>query len=184
MANEILYNYGTAIVWADDAGDYDSSASGLAATHQLSLVGVLDTEAREGAKADLGDTRARQYVVLAAIEWDTAPTSGELVEFYWVASPSGTAGNANPGGATGADADYAGSSGDSLADSVQQLIFIGSMVCTSDSDTEGVQYQQIGVLTDIPQYGFPIVKNESGQTFHSDDVEMYVALIPLVDEVQ
>ena len=177
LPDTIEIQQATAVVWANTA-DYTGTVSGLARTHQMDLTSLADTEGRQGAKADLGATRARDYLVLVAIEFAVAPASGEVVEFYWAESPITTAANANPGGCTGADAAYAGTAGDSIADSVKQLTFIGTLVCTADA-TAVVQYQTIGVLSPTMRYGMPVVKNEGGQAFHNDAVEMYVALIPI-----
>lgn len=177
LPDTIEVQQGTPIVWADTT-DYSATVSGLTRTHQIDLTSVGDTEAREGAKADLLATRAEQFIVLAAIEFAAAPVSGTIVEFYWAESPHATAGNANPGGTTGADADYTGTASDSLADSVLQLTHIGNMVLTADATTV-VQYQTIGVLSPTMRYGFPVVKNEGGQALVTDAVEMYIALIPI-----
>lgn len=183
MPTEILTKYGTPIVWADTT-DYTGTISGLARTHQIDLTSLADAAARQGAKADLGAVRARKYAVLIAIEFDVAPVSGTVVEIYWAGSPASAAGNANPGGASGADAAYTGTAGDSLADSVQQLRWLGNLICTADAATV-VQYMVLSDLEgDIPRYGMPVIKNEGGQAFEGDAVEMYFALIPLIDESQ
>jgi len=182
MANIINTIDGTATVWSDTT-DYSSTVSGLARTHQIDLTSLADAAARQGAKGDLTATRARRYKALAAIEYAVAPASGVVLSIYWASSPSGTAANANPGGTSGSDAAYTGTAGDSLADSLLQLQFVGDMILTADATTV-VQYQEIGLLEDILRYGMPVVMNSGGQALHSDAVEMYVALIPLLDEVQ
>jgi hypothetical protein len=182
MPNEILTKYGTAIVWADTT-DYSSTVSGLARTDQLDLTSVAPAAARQGAKKDLGATRARQYAVLVGFEIGASAASDENIIVYWGGSPSATAANANPGQLTGADADYTGTTGDTLMDSLKQLEEVGPLVTTSDNTTD-VQYGQVGVLTDIPRYGMPVVLNNSTGSLVGDAVEMYVALIPLIDEVQ
>lgn len=164
-------------MWADGT-DYSSAVSGLARTHQLDLTSLGNTSARQGAKADLNAIRAESFIVLVAIEMAVAPASGAVVEFYWAASPNATAGNANPGGTDGTDSAYSGTAGDSLADSVRELHHINNLILTFDATTI-VQYQQIGVLSRIPRYGMPVVKNEGGQAFVADAVEMYFALLPL-----
>ena len=182
MANIINTIDGTATVWADTT-DYSSTVSGLARTAQIDLTSLASAAARQGAQADLTITRARRYKVMAGIEYAVAPASGVVCSFYWASSPSGTAANANPGGTTGSDAAYTGTAGDSLADSLLQLEFIGDMVLTADATTV-VQYQQIGILENVQRYGFPVVMNSGGQALVADAVEQYVALIPLLDEVQ
>lgn len=186
MANEFLIKHGTAVVWADTT-DYSSTVSGLARTDQIDLTSLASAAARQGAKKDMEYLATAKFpnrwLVMAAIEMAVAPTDGDTVDFYWAGSPSGTAANANPGGTSGSDAAYTGTSGSTLAESLQQLEFIGSLVLTNDATTI-VQYGVIGVLSEIPRYGMPVIYNNSAQAFVADAVEMYIALLPLVDEVQ
>ncbi len=186
MANEVLVKHGTALVWADTT-DYSSAVSGLARTDQIDLTSVGAGAARQGTKGDLEYLATAKYparwLVVAAIEFATAPADGDTVDIYWAGSPSSTAGNANPGGCSGADAAYTGTAGSTLAESLKQLQYIGSLVCTNDATTI-VQYQTVGVLTTDFQYGMPVVFVNGADALVADAVEMYIALIPLVDEVQ
>jgi len=182
MATESLIKTGTATVWSDTT-DYSSTVSGLARTHQIDLTSVSAAASRQGAKADLGATRAAKYNVLVAIEFASAAASDETVDFYLAFSPSATAGNANPAGCTGADAAYTGTSGDSLADSIKQLEYIGSMTTTADNTTT-VQYQKVGEIYATGRYASPVVVNNSSGAFVGDAVEMYIALEPIIDEFQ
>jgi len=182
MTQEVLIKDGTAKVWADST-DYSSTVSGLTRTHQIDLTSLASGSYREGAKADLGATRARRFLVLAAFEIAASAASDEIIKIFWAGSPSGTAANANPGGTSGSDGAYSGTAGDSADDSAKQLIHVGNFITTSDNTTV-VQYQVVGVLEDIPRYGMPVVKNGSTGALHSDAVEMYIALIPIVDEIQ
>jgi hypothetical protein len=174
----------TPLVWADTT-DYSSTVSGLARTAQIDLTSVSSAAARQGAQADLGATRWPQYVVSVAMEFASGTVSGETVDIYWAGSPSGTAANANPGGTSGSDAAYTGTAGDSLADSVKQLTFIGSLVTTSDNTTV-VQYGNVGVLfgDSMLRYGMPVVVNNSTGALVGDAVEMYVALTPTGSDIQ
>ena len=54
---------------------------------------------------------------------------------------------------------------------------------TADAATT-VQRGTIGEFVPPERYGQPIVVNNGGQAFEGDDIEMYVALIPLIDESQ
>jgi len=180
MANEILVKDGTPVVWANSA-DFSDTNNGFTRTHQLDLTGVVDTEAREGAKADLGATRAAKYAVRVGIEFDVAPTAGKTVEFYWSASHSGTAGTGNDGGCTGADADYKNGEENEWC---AQLLLMGILKVTNDAATT-VQYATINNGFVPPQrYGQVVVKNKGGQAFEGDAAEMFVALIPNTDEFQ
>ena len=184
MATESLVKTGTATVWSDTT-DYVSTVSGLTRTHQIDLTSLAAGAARQGAKADLGATRAAKYNVLVAIEFvgSSGTLSGEEVDIHFAFSPSATAGNANPGGTTGTDAAYTGTAGDSLADSVLQLELAGTLVTTSD-DTTVVQYQKVGEIFATGRYVSPVLVNNATGAFVADAVEMYIALEPIIDEFQ
>ena len=179
MANEIKHKEGTPTVWADTT-DYSATASGFTRTDQIDLTSLASTKARQGAKADLGATRARLYAVRIGLEYAVAPTAGTTMEVYWSSSFSATAGTGNDGGASGSDGAYQDSS---EAEWKKQLIFLGSLVLTNDATTV-VQYGTVGYFTPPHRYGMPIVVNLGGQALHSDAVEMFVALVPIIDEVQ
>lgn len=182
MANEVLIKTGTAFVFADTT-DYSSTVSGLTRTEQIDLTGVVAGEARESTQDDFGATRSKQYQVFVGIEFETDPADDEVVEFWLSSSPSATAANANPGGASGTDGDYAGSAGSDVDESIIQLQFIGALPCTNDSTTI-VQYGMVGVVTDIARYNSVVVYNRTSDAFHTNAVEMYIAFIPITDEVQ
>lgn len=181
MPNEVLQKSGTPVVWADST-DYSSTNSGFTRTHQLLLENIANGAARQGAKADLGATRARQYAVVMGLEFQSAPTAGLLVELFWASSPSGTAGTGNTGGASGSDGAYKAGEEDEWK---QQLIYIGALVATNDGNTTP-QYQCVNpAFTPPDRYGMPVVVNKSGQSLNTSDAnEMFVALVPLIDEVQ
>jgi len=177
------------ITFADHAIDYNPTAandlrhaSAVDTEVQLDLTGLADGAARQSAKVDLGEHRAALYAVRGAFEMAATPTAGELIELYWAPSQSATAGTGNPGGVSGSDAAYAGYSSN-LAESVLQLIYIGSFVCTVQVATT-VQIGEVGVFSPTERYGSLIVKNESGAAFHSDAVESHVVFDPIVDELQ
>lgn len=181
MANEILLKVGaTPLVWADIGGDFGDSP--IAGTDQITLVSLADAAARQGAKGDLTALRARAYSVTLRVEFDVAPVSGTIVSLYWAPSVSGTAGVANPGGISGADAAYTGTAGDSLADSLKQLDLIGVLICTADA--AAVVQQQTFVYSPSERFGTPVVFNQGGQAFEGDDIEMSIIFNPIVDEIQ
>lgn len=180
MANEVLVKSGTAVVWADTT-DFSGTLSGLARTHQLDLTSIANGAARQAAKADLGATRAAKYAVKVAMELDVAPTAGNEIDVFWSSSVSGTAGTGNDGGADGTDSAY--KAGEE-AEWSKQLLYIGSIVLTADAATV-VQTQIINSAFVPPsRYGMPVVYNRSGQALEDNAVEMYVALLPLIDEIQ
>jgi hypothetical protein len=149
---------------------------------QITLANLSNGAARQSNQVDLGATRAAKYNVIACLEFAVAPTVGAIVELYWAPSGNSTAANGNPGGVSGSDAAYTGDSSN-LDDAVKQLYYIGPFVCTEVEDTEGQQIADIGILTPKERYGTLVVKNESGQALHSDDVEMNVVFNPIVDTV-
>ena len=179
MANEILVKSGTPKVYADTT---DYAGDGGTRTDQIDLTDLADGAARQGAKTDLGATRAKQYAVTVCVEMAIAPTSKAAVDVYWAASPHATAGSVNPGGCSGADAAYTGTAGDSLDDSLAQLQYLGSISLTADAAT----VLQIQTFTLFPQhrYGMPVIDNNGGQAMHSDAIECFIALTPIIPEVQ
>jgi len=179
MANEVLLKSGTPTVWADTT---DYAGDGGTRTHQIDLTSLADGAARQGAKADLGATRAERYAVTLCIEMAVAPVSGAAIDLYWAASLHATAATMNPGGCSGVDAAYTGTAGDSMDDSLNQLIPIGSLYLTADATT----LLQAMTFSLFPphRYGMPVVDNNGGQAMHSDAVECFVALTPLVPEIQ
>ena len=184
MANEVLVKMGTAVCWADTT-DYSATLSGIARTHQIDLTDLANAAAREGAKADLGATRAACFAVHVGVEVAVVPTAGLTIEFYWAASYSGTAATGNPAKLTGADAAWTGTTHGTVAQSKFQLTFMGVLVLTPDDDTDNIQVACInGCFSPPTRYGFPVVVNLAGQALHSDAVEAYIALIPITDEVQ
>jgi len=173
-----------ALVWAD-ADDYANTVSGLVLTAQIDLTSLSAGAARQGVKVDIGNIRYPEYMVSVGIEIASAAASGETIDFYWAGSPKGIAGNANPGGTDGTDDAYTGTAGDSLADSLKQLQYIGSLVTTADNTTV-VQYGTVGSLngSDINRFGMPVVVNNSSGALVADAVEQYVALIPIPPDIQ
>lgn len=168
--------HGSPRVWADSA-DYEGD--GGARTHQLDLTSIANGAARQGAKVDLGVDRPYYYTLTAAIEMDVAPASGAEVKIYWCPSLSGTADKANPGGCSGADAGYTGTSGDSIADSLTQLQSIGSVKLTSD--VSPVVQLQTFTFHPMHRYGMPVVLNSGGQALEGDADEMFIRVEPVIE---
>ncbi len=179
MANEILIKQLTPIVWADTT---DYAGDGGTRTDQIDLTGLAAAAARQGVKKDLTATRARRFAVTARIEFASAPTDGDTVDIYMGPSLSVTAGTANPGGLTGADAAYTGTAGSTLAESLLQLDKVGTLMCTNDGTT--VVLQQTWVYSPSLRYVSPVVVNNGTPAFVADAVEMSITMTPLVDELQ
>ena len=178
----------TPIVFSESVQPY--AGDGGSRTHQIDLDALAAAAARQGAKADLGhsdysgvtDRRAMLYAVTLFVEWATDPTTRETADLYMGVSVSGTAATANPGGLTGSDAAYTGTPGSSLAESLKQLDFVGSLVATNDDDP-AVQVQTF-IYAPALRYVMPVVVNNATPAFHNDAVEMCITMTPLVDEIQ
>ena len=180
------------ICFADHAADFSAptAANDLRVTTdgsfetdvQLDLTGVANAAARQSAKVDLGENRARAYKCKAAFELAATPTAGLVISLYWAPSHSGTAANGNAAAVSGADAAYTGYNSN-IAASVKQLDYIGDFICTAQA-TGTVQVAEVGVLVPSERYGSLVVFNNSGAAFHSDAAEINIVLDPIVDEVQ
>lgn len=187
MANEVLVKVGTQFSFANHAGDFGPAAGtslevGTPTDVELALSGVANGAARASAKFDFGATRAARFKCTAALEFFSAPTVGKTVDFYLSESPQSTAANANTGKTSGSDAAYTGDGGGTVAESVPQMLFIGSFVCT---DLIGVQVAEVGVFEPGHRYGVLVVVNNSGVTLAAtDDVETHVVIEPVKDEIQ
>jgi len=193
VANEILiHTENTVVCWADET-DYDNTNSGLTRTHQLDLTSLADGAARQAAKADLGARRAQGYSVKAAVSFASAPTAGNAVEFYWSSSPSATAAIGNAGGyaadgsayVTGADAAFAPAGGAEadIDEYKQHLTFVG--VLGAGADAGNTQVSVINsYFSPAERYGQFVIKNDSGQAFAANASGVYVALVPVTDELQ
>lgn len=183
MANEVFQKAQTAIVVADTtdyAGDLGTR------THQIDLTSLGAGAARQSAKVDLaisGAFLATRYAVYVAIEFDVAPTSGDRVDIWAGFSPSATAGTANPGGLSGADAAYTGTAGDSLDDSLKQLDFIGALIATVEIATT-VQFQFVGWLYAAERHASFVVDNNADQALEGDAIEMAIRIVGYTDEIQ
>ena len=183
MTTENLIKNGTPIVWADPT-DYNPAAGVIyTRTHQIDLTSLANAAARQGAKADLLASRGAAMRVRFCPEFDVAPASGVTMEVYFSFSNSATAGLDNPGFCTGADAAYTGTTGDSIANSVKLMVGPFAYVCTSDLAAISLP-MDIGILYPTQRYVSPVVVNKGGQALEGDAVEMFLALIPIVDEFQ
>ncbi len=119
----------------------------------------------QSAKIDLGATLASRYFLDLAVDLASTPTAGQTLDFWWNPSDSGTAATDNKGGASGSDATYAGYSSNA-ADSVAQLVPLGSFFCTVQTSTQ--KGQITGTLEAPNRYGSLVMLNNSGAAFASD----------------
>ena len=167
------------IVWRALGGDYG-----------MTMTGVADTEAREGAVGDLARTslaggriRMRpKWVVRFQVDMDVAPAAGTVVELWWCPSPDGVTFSA---GITGVDADWEGSTNGSVAQSKLQLIHIGSIILGPDDESEVLGSTQVGTFIFEPptRWGVPVLVNLGGQALEGDDNVHRITFTPIIEEV-
>ncbi len=171
MAVEILIKDGTDLVWTSSGAD-----------HVITLTSLADAAYRQGAKGDFGATRGRQYAVTLQIDSDgTGADANGTAVLYMSWSNSVTAGTANDGGASGADAAYTGYSSNA-ADSAKQLMRIGTLPMHEVADS--IQRMLIGIITVPKRYGSPVVLNSSGQAFGNTATDHRIEFHPIIDESQ
>jgi hypothetical protein len=144
---------GTAIVWGE------AGASGVTAT--LSLDGLANGAARQGASVDLGANFADEYIVELRVETGTAPTAGNTTELYLLSSTD----NSNwPAKVTGSDAAYTlGTNDANLRQAGPPVV---SLVATNDANTVLIQNQSI--WRPRGRYVSPIVDNNLGVAFRDE----------------
>lgn len=153
-------------------------------TDEIDLTSLAAGAARQSAKFDFGALRADKYNMMAALEWNTDPIPGEVVDFWLAFSPSATPANANPGGVSGLDSAYTGYSAN-LDDSIKQLTFIGSFVLTEQSNPGFTQKAVIGSFFPLQRYATLVVHNRTvSDPLYIDMVEMSVLITPIVTEGQ
>jgi hypothetical protein len=184
-AGDITVASQTPICWADTV-DYSSTNSGIARTDQIDLGGLADGSAFQGDKKDLTATRATSYACVVGLEFATAPTAGEVVHILWSSSTSGTAATGNTGGAASTGASGAWSPGGAAEadreEYMRHLTRIGTFIAAADAMT-----RMISIINEDfrppTRYGFPIVFNQSGVALDATADEMFVALIPNLENV-
>ncbi|MBD3405744.1 MAG: hypothetical protein GF411_06385 [Candidatus Lokiarchaeota archaeon] len=183
---DVTIEQGIPICWADTT-DYSNTNSGISRTDQIDLTSLADGSARQGAKKDLGVNRSPSYACLVGLEFDVAPTAGEVVHILWSSSYDSTAGVGNTGGSASTGADAAWSPGGGAEadreEYMHHLTYIGAFVAAADAATT-YQYSMVNPEFIPPtRYGFPVIFNQSGQALEGNAVEMFVALIPQTPDV-
>ncbi len=167
---------GTPIVLADATDAGSGSAVLGARTDQIDLTSLASDAMRQGAKVDFSANIDLEYVVAGAFEFATAPTAGETVDLYMAWSNDAAAGDGNPGGVSGADSAYTGSS--------KQLQYVGSLVATVDVAPNVQIDTAISTISPRARYGTLVVHNNTSDAFAGDANEMAVRFTPLVVQIQ
>lgn len=185
MPNEILGK--TIAEWSFQSASYSPTgtsdlSSGTPTAVDLTLSSIASGAAKNSDQVDLGATRPEFIDVIAAIEWFAAVTAGGTVDFYWSPSNNSSVTAGNPGQTDGVDGAYTGDGGGTVAESVLQLQFIGSLVTT---DLVGVQIGYVGRFSPTQRYGQLVVVNNSSTTLcGTDDIESSVLFSGWSPEVQ
>lgn len=181
LPDRTKYTIGTSIVVADSNDYLDSQGFG-SRTDQIDLTSLGAAAARQSDKLDFTLNLDVEYVLGAGIEFATAPTAGETVDFYigWSAVSSF---DNNPGGLIGSDSAYSGYSSN-LDDSLKQLQFLGSLTATVQATTAVQIDTAIRTFTPRLRYGTLVVVNNTSAIFHSNAAEMAVSITPLTIELQ
>jgi hypothetical protein len=137
----------------------EAGASGVTAT--LSLDGLANGAARQGASVDLGANFADEYIVELRVETGTAGTAGNTTELYLLSSTD----NSNwPAKVTGSDAAYTlGTNDANLRQAGPPVV---TLVATNDGNTVLTQNQSI--WRPRGRYVSPIVDNNLGQAFRDE----------------
>ncbi len=180
---------GTPIVLANSATHSPTVNNNLGTqTDQIDVTDLVNGTARQSNQVDFGVNMDLEYVLSACVEWEVTPeiAAGETLDFYMAYSNSGTAAVANPGGVAGADAAYAGYAAGSLAASLKQLTFLGSMSMDNVITTDQAQIDMaIATFSPRQRYGTLVVVNSAAAAaLHSDVVETSFVFMPLVTQLQ
>lgn len=166
LPDYLLCEVGSALTWKSSGG-----------TYALTCTSVTNGNGRQGAKGDLGQYRARRWLVEFTSSVGSAATAGNEIELYWAPSTSATAGTDNPGGLSGTDATF-----NTTPDEYKlQLIFLGSLILSNNAGT-AIQKQYF-FFEPPARYGSPAVVNKSGQTLGSTAGDHTVTLTPILDAV-
>ena len=185
MANRI-YEVEAVVHVISDTTDYSDNRGFGTRTDQIDLTSLADAGARQSAKIDLAVSAAlmaARYDVDVSLEFAVAPADDTFVDIYVGFSHHATVGTGNPGGLSGVDAAYSGTTGSTLDESLLQLRHIGRFFPTNDA-TAVVLQQQIGSFVAEGRYAMFVIDNSSGQALHSDAVEMAIRVAGMALEVQ
>lgn len=180
---------GTPIVLADTTDHSPAANNNLGTrTDQIDCTDLVAGLARQSAQIDFTANMDVDYTFSCCVEWEVTPeiAAGETLDFYLAFSNSATAAVANPGGVTGSDSAYTGYSAGTLADSLKQLYFLGSMSMDNVITTDQAQIAMaIATVTPLQRYATLVVVNSAASAaLHSDMVETSFVFTPIVTQIQ
>jgi len=146
---------GTDIVWTSSGGD-----------EVITLTSLANGEGRMAEEHDFGANHPEKVRVMVELDFNVAPTAGEVVIIYWASSSDGTD---YDGECSGADAAY-----DDESD-MNRLHVVGIFYCTNDTDPQ----RQSWVFFLPARYGLPVVSNQSGQVLTATGTDQVITVTPL-----
>lgn len=146
---------GTDILWTSSGGD-----------EVLTLTSLANGDGRAGDEHDFGANFPQFIRVEIELDFNVAPTAGEIVNLFWASSKDGTN---YDGECSGSDAAY------NDEDDLRRLTLIKSLVCTNDTDSQRAS----GLLRLPARYGLPVVSNQSGQALTSTGTDQKVTVTPI-----
>ena len=182
--NQVLKDIGTVIIIADSSYSPGTNTTLGTRTNDIDVVGLTADQAREGVKIDLTMPHAPSYSVDMSVEMATDPAAGGTIDLYWSESHSASAAVGNMGNVTGADADWAGAVGETLAESLTHMLYIGSLPVAVQNDADGVQIGHVGIFSPVQQYGVLVWHNNTSVVIHSDSIECAVRFTPIIPDIQ
>ncbi len=182
--NQILVTPGTVLIFANSTYSPGANTTLGTLTDDIDVVGLTAGQARESVKADLGASHAPAYSVDMTVEFATDPVLGESIDLYWSESHSASAAVGNMGNVTGADADWAGAVGETLAESLKHMLLIGVFPLAVQNTADGVQIGHVGIFSPVQRYGVLVWHNNSSDVIHSDSVECAVRFTPIIPDIQ
>jgi len=155
---DILQKQSVSLVWDNGAG-YD-----------LTLASLANGAGRQGEKHDFGALFPQYARFELLLDFNVAPTAGNVVEVWWASSIDNTDFDAE---CTGADAAFA------TATKRFRLHFVGTLSASNDTDPQRASW-----LFALPaRYGAPVIWNASGQALTATEADQVLTVTPLPGDV-
>ena len=149
----------TDVVWTSSGG-----------SETLTLTSLANGAGRAGDEHDFGSTFPQLVRIALDVDFNSAPTAGEVMDVYWSSSHDGTD---YDGECSGSDEAYNDEA------SMKRLHYVGSLIVTNDTDPQRASW-----LFYLPaRYGLPVVSNQSGQALTSTGTDQTVTVTPLIGDI-
>jgi len=190
MPTTTLIRTDSTVIIFTHPSEYSAQTNGVIGTrtHDIDVdEGVTTGLAEESIKVDLGVNHAEAYEVMCTFQMEDDITAGGTLDFYWSNSHSATAAVGNLATASGASGAFAARNGLTLAELLNQLIYVGSaqVGINNDGDTnDGLQIAPVGTfIPGAQRYGSMIMHNNTSVTME-DAVEFAIRMKPVEPEFQ